>query len=150
MTKIMFVCHGNICRSPMGEFILKDMVQKINAESRYFIASSATSTEEIGNPVYPPAREKLSEHGISSKGKYAVQLRRSDYEQYDLFLCMDRYNLRNALRIFGSDPQEKVKMLMSYTGESRDVADPWYSGNFNEAFSDISKGCKALLKELEG
>ena len=81
MTKIMFVCHGNICRSPMGEFILKDMVQKINAESRYFIASSATSTEEIGNPVYPPAREKLSEHGISCKGKYAVQLRRSDYEQ---------------------------------------------------------------------
>ncbi len=150
MTKIMFVCHGNICRSPMGEFILKDMVQKINAESRYFIASSATSTEEIGNPVYPPAREKLSEQGISCKGKYAVQLRRSDYEQYDLFLCMDRYNLRNALRIFGSDPQEKVKMLMSYTGESRDVADPWYSGNFNEAFSDISKGCKALLKELEG
>ena len=146
----MFVCHGNICRSPMGEFILKDMVQKINAESRYFIASSATSTEEIGNPVYPPAREKLSEHGISCKGKYAVQLRRSDYEQYDLFLCMDRYNLRNALRIFGSDPQEKVKMLMSYTGESRDVADPWYSGNFNEAFSDISEGCKALLKELEG
>ena len=146
----MFVCHGNICRSPMGEFILKDMVQKINAGSRYFIASSATSTEEIGNPVYPPAREKLSEHGISSKGKYAVQLRRSDYEQYDLFLCMDRYNLRNALRIFGSDPQEKVKMLMSYTGKSRDVADPWYSRNFNEAFSDISKGCKALLKELEG
>ena len=146
----MFVCHGNICRSPMGEFILKDMVQKINAGSRYFIASSATSTEEIGNPVYPPAREKLSEHGISCKGKHAVQLRRSDYEQYDLFLCMDRYNLRNALRIFGSDPQEKVKMLMSYTGESRDVADPWYSRNFNEAFSDISKGCKALLKELEG
>ena len=148
MTKIMFVCHGNICRSPMGEFIFKELVRKAETEGEFLIASSATSTEEIGNPVYPPAREKLLEHGISCQGKRAVQLKREDYDQYDLFLCMDRYNYRNAYRIFKDDPQGKLQMLMRYAGEERDVADPWYSGNFDEAYRDIKAGCEGLLKEL--
>ena len=125
---IMFVCHGNICRSPMGEFILKDML-KIEGISGVTVASSATSTEEIwngiGNPVYPPARAELKKHGISCEGKRAVQLKKIDYEKYDVFYCMDSSNVRNALRIFGSDPDNKVKKLLSLAGEDRDVADPW-------------------------
>ena len=125
---IMFVCHGNICRSPMGEFILKDML-KIEGISGVTVASSATSTEEIwngiGNPVYPPARAELKKHGISCEGKRAVQLKKIDYEKYYVFYCMDSSNVRNALRIFGSDPDNKVKKLLSLAGEDRDVADPW-------------------------
>ncbi|MBQ7095653.1 MAG: low molecular weight phosphotyrosine protein phosphatase [Clostridia bacterium] len=148
MTKIMFICHGNICRSPMGEFILKDLTMKRGLSDRFYIASCATSTEEIGNPVYPPAREKLAQHGISCQRKRAVQLKRSDYSEYDLFLCMDRYNLRNALRIFGEDPNKKVRMLMDYAGRDADVDDPWYSGNFDQAFDDIKEGCLGLLEAL--
>ncbi len=147
----MFVCHGNICRSPMAEFIFRDLVRKAGFEDRVSIASSATSTEEIwngrGNPVYPPARDELRKHGLSCDGKRAVQLQKSDYEKYDLFLCMDSYNLRNVHRIFGSDPQGKVRKLLDYAGGG-DVADPWYSDRFDVAYNDILRGCKALLDDL--
>lgn len=148
MIKIMFVCHGNICRSPMAEFIFKDMVQKCGREKKFVIASSATSTEEIwngiGNPVYPPAKAELAEHGISCKGKRAVQLKKSDYDKFDMFICMDERNIINTMRIFGDDPDNKVRKLL----QNRDVSDPWYSGRFDIAYNDIYKGCKKLLEEL--
>ena len=153
MKKIMFVCHGNICRSPMAEFIFKDMIHKKGMSDRFLVASSATSTEEIwngvGNPVYPPARAELAKHGLSCNGKRAVQVRKSDYDKYDLFVCMDGNNVRNALRIFGSDPEGKIYKLMDYTSRGGDVADPWYSDRFDIAYSDIYEGCEALLSELE-
>lgn len=148
MIKIMFVCHGNICRSPMAEFILKDMVAKKGIADKFSIASSATSREEIGNPVYPPARERLLRSGISPEGKRAVQVTKQDYENYDLLICMDKNNLRNITRIIPADPQNKIKLLMDYAGEHRDVADPWYTGDFEITYVDIEKGCKALLKHL--
>ena len=155
--KIMFVCHGNICRSPMAEFIFKDMLKKAGKAAGFTVASSATSTEEIwngvGNPVYPPAKRELLKHGISSDGKRAVQLQKSDYVKYDLFLCMDGSNVRNAFRILGSDKDGKVKKLLSLTGSERDVADPWYTDDFEAAYNDIYEGCKALfdlvIKEKE-
>ncbi len=153
MTKIMFICHGNICRSPMAEFIFKDMIQRKGISDKFFVSSSATSTEEIwngrGNPVYPPAREELSKHGLSCDGKRAVQLQKSDYDKYDLFVCMDGNNVRNTLRILGSDPQNKIHKLMDYTSRGGDVADPWYSDRFDIAYNDIYEGCEALLSEFE-
>ena len=153
MKRIMFVCHGNICRSPMAEFILKDMVKKEGMEDKFVICSSATSTEEIwngiGNPVYPPAKEELSKHGLSCEGKRAVQLNKKDYNNYDMFLCMDGNNVRNALKILGGDPDGKVKKLMNCAGLSDDVADPWYTGNFEVTYRDIVKGCTALLETLK-
>lgn len=149
MKKIMFVCHGNICRSPMAEFIMKDLVKKEHLEDKFFICSSATSTEELGNPVYPPAKRELAKHGLSCNGKYSVQLEKADYNKYDLFLCMDSNNIRNAMRIFGEDKENKVKKLMSYTGENKDVADPWYTGNFDITYKDIINGCSALLESLK-
>ena len=152
MKRIMFVCHGNICRSPMAEFIFRDMVKKCGREDEFIIESSATSTEEIwngvGNPVYPPAKAELKKHGLSCEGKRAVQLRKDDYEKYDLLICMDSYNVKNALRILGGDPEDKVKLLLSYTGCNRDVADPWYYGNFDVTYRDILEGCTALLETL--
>ena len=145
----MFVCHGNICRSPMAEFIFKDLVAKRGLADRFSIDSSATSTEEIwngiGNPVYPPAKAELAKHGLSCVGKRAVQLQKSDYDRYDLFIGMDSANIRNMLRIFGDDPDGKVHKLMDYTGRGGDVADPWYSGRFDVAYRDIYEGCTALL-----
>ena len=145
---IMFVCHGNICRSPMAEFILKDMLIK-NGITDVFVASCATSTEEIwngiGNPVYPPAREELQKHGISCAGKRAVQLKKCDYDRYDVFYCMDSANVRNAMRIFGSDPENKVKKLLGF----KDVADPWYSDRFDIAYNDIYTGCLAIIDSLK-
>ena len=153
MIKIMFVCHGNICRSPMAEFIFKDMIHKKGMSDRFLVASSATSTEEIwngvGNPVYPPARAELAKHGLSCDGKRAVQVCKSDYDKYDLFVCMDGNNVRNALRVFGSDPDGKIRKLMDYTSRGGDVADPWYSDRFDIAYNDIYEGCEALLSELE-
>lgn len=152
MTKIMFVCHGNICRSPMAEFIMKDLVKKAGREREFLIASSATSTEEIwedvGNPVYPPAARELSRHGLSSEGKRAVQIKKSDYGKWDMILCMDSKNLRNLHRIFGGDPEGKIRKLMSLAGSDADVSDPWYTGDFAGVYDDIYKGCKALLSEL--
>lgn len=144
----MFVCHGNICRSPMAEFIMKKLVREENLESEFVISSSATSTEEIGNPVYPPAREELKRHGISCAGKYAVQLKKSDYEKYDLFLVMDSNNLRNIRRIFSADPQNKIHKLLEYAGRNDDVDDPWYTRRFDVAYNDIYEGCQGLLESL--
>jgi len=152
MTKIMFVCHGNICRSPMAEFVFLDLVRKRGLEGRFFAASSAVSTEEIfggiGNPVYPPARAELKKQGIPFTERRAVQLKRTDYEEYDLFVCMDSGNVRGALRILGSDPYMRVCKLMDFTDRGGDVADPWYSGRFDVAFRDIKLGCTALLEHL--
>ena len=152
MIKIMFVCHGNICRSPMAEFVLKDMVKKAGRENEFVIASSATSTEEIwggvGNPVYPPARDELKKHGISCEGKRAVQVKKSDYDKYDYLICMDENNMRNIRRIISSDPKNKIVKLLSFTDENRNVADPWYSGDFETCYRDIYNGCKALLEKL--
>ena len=152
MKRIMFVCHGNICRSPMAEFILKNMLSEQGIVSEFYVASCATSTEEIwngiGNPVYPPAKEELAKHGISCEGKRAVQLQKSDYEKYDMFIGMDSANIRNMHRIFGGDKDSKIRKLMDYTSRGGDVADPWYSGKFEIAHKDIYDGCKALMEEL--
>ncbi len=152
MIRIMFVCHGNICRSPMAEFVMKKMVAEIGRAGDFVIASCATSTEEIfngiGNPVYPPARDELKKHGISCEGKRAVQLTKSDYDKYDYLVCMDDNNRRNMLRILGSDPENKIAKLLSFAGEERNVADPWYSGDFSACYRDIYAGCKALLEKL--
>ena len=137
----MFVCHGNICRSPMAEFILKDMVKRKGIESEFVISSSATSTEEIwgdtGNPVYPPAKAELLKHGITCEGKRAVQLKKSDYDKYDYFIGMDEANRRNMKRLFNGDPQNKVSNIMDYTSYPREVADPWYTDRFDVAYKDI-------------
>jgi protein-tyrosine phosphatase len=146
MTKILFVCHGNICRSPMAEFVMKDLVKKARLENQFQIASAATSTEEIGNPVYPPARRKLAEHGISCAGKTARQLTKADYTQYDLLIGMDRANIRNMNRICGGDPDGKIRLLLDCTGRSGDVADPWYTGDFDAAWRDVLRGCQGLLR----
>ena len=148
MKKILFVCHGNICRSPMAEFVMKDIAAKAGQAERFEIASAATSTEEIGNPVYPPARRKLAEHGISCDGHAARQLTNADYENYDLLIGMDSANLRNMHRICGGDPDGKLHLLMDYTDRPGDVADPWYTGDFEATWQDALAGCQGLLKEL--
>ena len=148
MERILFVCHGNICRSPMAEFVMKDLVGKAGADERFFIASAATSTEEIGNPVYPPARHKLAEHGIGCAGKTARQMTAADYREYDLLIGMDSANLRNMRRICGGDPEGKIRLLMDFTDRPGDVADPWYTGDFETTWRDISAGCRGLLEWL--
>lgn len=145
---ILFVCHGNICRSPMAEFVMKDLVRKAGLEDRFVIESAATSTEEIGNGVYPPARRKLAEHGIGCQGKTARQMTRSDYDRYDLLIGMDSWNIRNMNRISGGDPMGKIVMLMDYTQRPGDVADPWYTGDFEATWRDVLEGCEALLEDL--
>ncbi len=149
MLGIMFVCHGNICRSPTAEFIMKDLVKKEYSETDIYIASSATSTEEIGNPIYPPAKAELSRRGIPCGGKRAVQLKKSDYEKYDMFIVMDANNMRNIMRIFGSDPDGKVHKLLDFTDRGGDISDPWYNGRFDIAFDDIYRGCTGLLKHIK-
>ncbi len=152
MKRIMFVCHGNICRSPMAEFIMKDIVKRRGIAEDFVIASSATSTEEIwgdiGNPVYPPAREELLSIGISCEGKRAVQLKKSDYDKYDLFVGMDSMNIRNMYRILGNDPEGKIHKLMEFTDRGGDVADPWYTGNFDVTRRNVCEGCEALLEYI--
>jgi len=144
----MFVCHGNICRSPIGEFVLKDIIKKANAQERFFVSSSATSTDEIGSPVYPPARRELASHGISCDGKYAVQLKKSDYNEYDIFIAMDSANVRNMNRIFDGDPDLKIHKMMDFTSRGGDVADPWYTGDFKTTYADISEACTNLFEKL--
>ena len=148
MIKVLFICHGNICRSPMAEFIFKDIVKKRGVGDRFFVSSCAASTEEIGHGIYPPAKAELTRRGVPFTEHRAVQLRKSDYEEYDLLVCMDSMNVRWSERITGGDPDNKICRLMKYTGEDRDVDDPWYSGDFDAAFSDIKSGCEALLETL--
>lgn len=146
MKKILFVCHGNICRSPMAEFIMKKLVADAHRENDFEIASAATSTEELGNAVYPPARRKLAEHGIRCDGHSARQITRADYNYYDLIIGMDSYNLRNMNRIFGGDPEGKICLLLDFTNRPGDVADPWYTGNFDATYRDCLEGCTEILK----
>lgn len=148
MMKILFVCHGNICRSPMAEFVMKDLVEKTGVASHFHIESAATSREEIGNPVYPPARNKLAEHGIDCFGHAARQLTRADYDKYDLLIGMDSANLRNMQRICGGDPEGKISLLMDHSNRPGDVADPWYTGDFESTWRDVLEGCRGLLTEL--
>ena len=153
MYKIMFVCHGNICRSPMAEYIFKDLCEKQGVAEKYYISSSATSREEIwngiGNPVYSSAKAELKAHGISCDGKRAVQITAEDYKKYDLRVVMDSNNMRNLFKIVGNDTDGKIKKLMSFAGQNKDVSDPWYSGDFATCYQDILLGCTALLKTLE-
>jgi protein-tyrosine phosphatase len=146
MKKILFVCHGNICRSPMAEFVMKDMAQRAGIDM--YIASAATSTEEIGNPVHYGTRQKLSEVGLSVSGKVAVQMTKADYGKYDYIIGMDSANIRNILRIAGGDPDGKVFKLLSFAGSDRDVADPWYTGDFEATYTDVLVGCKGLIEEI--
>lgn len=148
MIRVMFVCHGNICRSPMAEFIMKKLVAERGDGQEFVIASSATSTEELGNPVYPPAKAELARHNIGCTGKRAVLLKKSDYDKYDYFIGMDTANIRNMNRIFGSDKDGKIYKLMTFAGKGSDVADPWYSRDFETAYNDITEGCRGLLDHL--
>ncbi len=150
MHKIMFRCLGNICRSPMSEFVMRDLCDKIGCGTEVYIKSSATSTWEIGNPVYPPARRELEKHGISCSGKRAEKLTRQMYGEFDMFICMDRQNVRDAISVFGGDPEGKVSLLLDHAGTCRDVADPWYTGDFETTYTDVLNGCRAILHELFG
>lgn len=149
MIKILFVCHGNICRSPMAEYVMKDLVRRAGLEAQFEIGSAATSTEEIGNPVYPPARQKLAEHGIGCSGHAARQLTRQDYNAFDVLIGMDNANLRNMHRICGGDPEKKIHLLLDYTNRpGQEVADPWYTGDFSKTWEDVLQGCQGLLAAL--
>ncbi|MBR7004671.1 MAG: low molecular weight phosphotyrosine protein phosphatase [Bacteroidales bacterium] len=144
--RILFVCHGNICRSPMAEFIMKALTRSQGLERQYSIESAAVSSEETGNPIYPPAKRCLAQHGVPfDNGKRARQITLADYDRFDRIICMDASNLRLIRRIIPSDPENKIHLLMSYTGRGRDVADPWYTGDFEEAFQDILEGCEGIL-----
>ena len=146
--KILFVCHGNICRSPMAEFVMKHLVEEKGLQDQFEIASAATSTEEIGNPVYPPARRKLAEHGIGCQGKTARQMTMDDYRYYDHVIVMDRNNIRNLHRLLGGDPDHKINLLMNYTHRPGQVADPGYTGDFEATWIDVLEGCEGLLESI--
>lgn len=148
MKRILFVCHGNICRSPMAEFIMKKMVRSAGREEEFEIASAATSNEELGNPVYPMARQELAKHGIGCPGHAARQLMPGDYNHYDMIVGMDSENMEEMLRFFGSDPEGKLSLLLDHTGHPRDIADPWYTRNFTAAWKDIYAGCTAIFDKL--
>lgn len=148
MIKILFVCHGNICRSPMAEFVFRDMVQKRGMGNLFSIASSATSREEIGNPVHHGTRQKLKEFGISTAGKCAVQLQKRDYSEYDYIIGMESQNIRNINRIIGADKEHKVQRLLDFSANPRDIADPWYTGDFERTYDDVVEGCEGLLQYI--
>ncbi len=148
MIKILFVCHGNICRSPMAELVMRQLIKKEGLSGEIQVASAATSREELGNPVYPPARRKLAEHGIRSDGHVARQMEKADYAAYDMLIGMDRANLRNMTAIAGGDPDGKISLLMDYTDRPGNVADPWFTGDFDATWRDVEAGCRALLRTL--
>jgi len=157
MIKILFICHGNICRSPMAEFVMRDMVRKAGLESQIEVSSAATSTEELGNPVYPPVSRLLNGHGIDCAGKTARRMIPGDYGAYDLLIGMDEANLRNMRRICGGDPEGKLHLLMEYAGrrigypeKPDEVADPWYTRDFEATWRDVNEGCRGLLAFLCG
>ena len=150
MIKILFVCHGNICRSPMAEFVMKDLVQKAGLNGEIEASSAAATSEEIGHPVYPPARKKLAEHGIDCSGKTARLLTRGDYDRYDFLIGMDAENLRDMRRICGGDPKGKIHPLMEYARRpTAEVADPWYTRDFEATWRDVEAGCTGLLEQLK-
>ncbi|KAB1439371.1 low molecular weight protein-tyrosine-phosphatase [Candidatus Galacturonibacter soehngenii] len=146
MIKILFVCHGNICRSPMAEFVMKDLVKKQGLQDEFYIASAATSREEIGNPVHYGTKNKLHTYGISVDGKCAIQMTKKDYEQYDYIIGMEQRNITNIFRIIGEDKEAKVCRLLDFSDRPRDIADPWYTGDFDKTYDDVLEGCQALLK----
>ena len=152
MIKVLFVCHGNICRSPMAEFVLKNMVEERGLAGMFHIESAATSTEEIwngvGNLVYPPAREKLAENGISCEGKRARQTTKADYGRFQYIIGMDSNNMRNMRKIYGGDPEGKLSLMLDYTDRGGDVADPWYTGNFDATWKDVNEGCRGFLDKI--
>lgn len=148
MIKILFVCHGNICRSPMAEYVMKHLVNQRGYAGDFYIASAATSTEEIGNHIHYGTRNKLREVGIPTDDRVAVQLRKSDYDKYDFIIGMDEWNRRNMLRMLGKDPMGKVSLLLDFTDHPRPIADPWYTGNFDETYDDVVEGCEAFLDFL--
>lgn len=154
MIKILFICYGNICRSPMAEFIMKDMLKKQGLEDSFYIQSAATSTEEIwggrGNPIYPPARAEMTKRGIPfDSSKRAVQVTKGDYDAYDMLVCMEAMNVRDLMRIIGFDKDRKVKKLLDFTNHGGDIADPWYSGDFTATYKDIVEGCEAIIKQYK-
>ena len=147
MIKILFICHGNICRSPMAEYVMKRLVKDAGREAEFEIASAATSREEIGNPVYPPAQRELAKHGISCRGHAARQMTPADFDYYDYLVAMEPYNIRNMLRIT-DDPAGKMRLLMSFAGSDEGIDDPWYTGRFAEVYRQIETGCRAMLETL--
>ena len=148
MQKILFVCLGNICRSPMAEYVFKDIVAKNGQEKNFYVSSAATSTEEIGNDMHYGTKEKLLEHNIPFQKHKAKQLKKEDYNKYDYLIGMDGANIRNMFRIFGGDPERKIHKLLFFAGSDRDIADPWYTGNFADTYMDVEEGCKNLLSCL--
>ncbi len=148
MTRILFVCLGNICRSPMAEFVMKELVEKRGLSSQFHIESAATCSDELGNPVYPPVRKLLAERGISTEGKTARKITKEDYSRFDYIVGMDRNNYNSMLRQFGGDPENKISLLMDHTGDNRDVADPWYTRDFRATENDVDRGCAALLEKI--
>ncbi len=148
MKKILFVCHGNICRSPMAEFVMKQMVREAGLEDRFEIASAATSTEELGNDIYPPVKRLLHEKGIPCKGHSAHQITRAEYMYYDYIIVMDNYNIRNLERVIGPDRDNKVSRLLDFTGRPGEIADPWYTGEFNLTYRQVTESCRSLLEKI--
>ena len=150
MIKVLFVCHGNICRSPMAEYLFRELAMRRGAGDRFFVASAATSADEIGNPVHPGTVRILRRHGISCTEKCAVQMTRADYARYDLLLGMDAANIRSMRRIAGGDPTGKIRRLLDVSDHPRDIADPWYTGDFDRTYADILDGCEALFAACNG
>ena len=148
MIKILFVCHGNICRSPMAEFIMKKLVDIKGVSDQFYIESAATSTEEIGNDMYPPAKRMLDQKRVPYTKRKARQICREDYDRFDYIIGMDQWNYRNMMRILGGDPDGKVSLLLDWTDRPGDIADPWYTGNFDQTYEDVKEGCEALYQKL--
>ena len=149
MIRVLFVCHGNICRSPMAKYVMRELVEKAGLSDKIFVESAAATYEEIGNPVYPPAKRKLAEHGISCEGHHARIIIRKEYEDWDYIIGMDQENMDDMMRIFGGDPDEKLYMLMMFVGEEREVSDPWYTRDFESTWQDVLAGCTALLERIK-